>query len=108
MVRQDAVWRIGKPDRPIRFHYHVIRRVQALTFEAVDQRGHRTIEFAPQNRPRTVGTVNNPTLPVVGVTVREIARRHPLTDATVAPPKDAIVRNVTPNDRAIVLIEGTL
>src|SRR6185437_2770924 len=50
VIGLDAVGRIGKPDRAVGFHHHVVGRVELLAVEPIDQHGDAAVEFGAHDR----------------------------------------------------------
>ena len=101
LARVDAVWRVGEPDRAVRGHDDVVRGVEAVPLEAVDDRRHDAVDIpldaaqavrALHDLPGEVEGAAVGELHLVGVDGRLAGRAIPL--------QDAVVRDVAPPHRA--------
>src|SRR4051794_20520366 len=111
VVAEDAVARVGEPDRAVGGHHHVVRRVQPLALEAVDEDGDRAVGLGAGHPPRVVLAGDEPALAVARVAVRVVRRGAEDADVPVLlePAHDAVVRDVAPQEVAAVAeVDGPL
>ncbi len=70
--RADAVSRIGEPNRAVRLHHHVVRRIEALALVAVGEDRDGPVIFGAGHPPAAMLAGDETALPVAGVAVGEI------------------------------------
>ena len=104
VVAEDAVARVGEPDRAVGGHHHVVRRVQLLALEAVDEDGDRAVGLGAGHPARVVLAGDEPALAVARVAVRVVRGRAEDADVPVLlePAHHAVVRDVAPQQVAAV------
>ena len=102
IVAVDSVGRVGEPDRAVRPHHDVVRRIQALALEPVGDDGHRTVVLGAADAPPAVLAGDEAALPVHGVAVRIVRRAAEHADgaARLVVPHHAVVRDVAPDEIA--------
>jgi hypothetical protein len=69
VVAHDPVVRIGEPDRAVRPHHHVVRRVEALALVAVGDHGDRAVGLGTCHAARSMLAGDQPSLAVTGVAI---------------------------------------
>ena len=95
VVHHDAVVRIGEPDRAVRLHHHVVRRVQPLPLVALGEHGDAAVMLGAHHRAGAVQARDQPAFLVPGVAVGEVARLAVDRDAlALDPAQDAVVGDV--------------
>ena len=83
-VAEDAEWRIGEPDRVVRLHHDVVRRIETLALETVGEHGDLAVLLGARDAARhRVLAGDEASLPVAGVAVGEIGRAAEHRDAAV-------------------------
>ena len=96
VVGEDAVGRIGEPDRAVGLHHHVVRRVELLALVAVGDDRDRAVVLGARDAPPAVLARDEPALPVdrvaVGVAAGRAEHRDRAVGLVVA--HDAVVRDV--------------
>jgi hypothetical protein len=70
IVGVDAVGGVGEPDRVVRFHDGVVRRIQALTVPLFRNDGDRAVNLGAGHPAREMLACDQPALIVDGVAVR--------------------------------------
>ena len=70
VVAVDAVGRVGEPDRIVRFHDGVVRRVETLALPLVCEDCDRAVELGAGDAARQMLAGDEPALVVDGVAVR--------------------------------------
>jgi hypothetical protein len=98
VIAEDAVARIRKPDGAVRRHHHIVRSVELLALEAVDQDGDRAIGLGAGDAPRIVLAGDQPAFAVTGIAVRVIGvgAENAQMAVVLKPTHDAIVGYVAP------------
>src|SRR5579872_4418699 len=107
VIRQDAERRIGEPDRSVRFDHDIVGRVERLAVDPVEtvaDHGDRAVVLGPRHLAPAVLAGDEAPLPVAGVAVGVV--RWLAKDADRAgllvPAQDAVVRDVAPQQAALV------
>ena len=83
VIAEEPEGRIGEPDRIVRFHDHVIRRIEPLALVAVDEHRDRAVIFGARHAPSAMLAGDEPSLPVARIAIGEVrglaedARRRP-------------------------------
>ena len=98
VVAENAERRIGKPDRVVGLHHHVVRRVERLAVELVDQHGDGAVVFGATDAATVVLAGDQPALAVAGIAVGVVRgpAEHAYPPGLLVPAHDAVVRNVAP------------
>ncbi|HEY0986132.1 MAG TPA: hypothetical protein VGD80_03735 [Kofleriaceae bacterium] len=102
VVGVDAVGRIGEPDRAVGLDDHVVRRVEALAADAVDQDGARAVVLGAGHAAGLMLARHQAALAVDGVTVGVVAglAEHRHRAVGLIPAHHPIVRDVGPHEVA--------
>src|SRR5207248_8334922 len=66
---RQSIRRIGEPDCAIGFHHDIIRRVELLAFERIDEHRDRSIFLGSRHAPRGVLATNQPAFTVERVAI---------------------------------------
>ena len=92
----DAVARIGEPDRAVAGDHDVVRGVQRLALEAVDQDGDAAVELGARHPPGVVLAGDEAPLAIAGVAVGVVGMGAEDADVAVLlqPAHHPVVRNV--------------
>src|SRR5262249_47258457 len=104
IVAGDAVDGIGEPDRVVGFHHDIVRRVEPLLLEPVDQHRDRSVVFRARNPSPGVLAGEEPALPIARKTVglvRQFAKDADLPGLLI-PTGDAIERGIGPQEIAAI------
>ena len=102
VVALDAVGRVGEPDRAVRLHDRVVRRIEALALPFVGDGDDRAVELGAADAAAGMLAGNEPPLPVDGVAVGVAAGLAEDADvaARLVVAKDAVVRDIRPDEIA--------
>ena len=84
VVRENAVRRIGKPDRSVRSDDGVVGAVQALALVVVGDDSQAAVVLGPDDAPTTVLARDQPALAIDGVAIRVVGRLAKHADRAVA------------------------
>ena len=98
VVAEDAETRIGEPDRAVRFHHDIVRRIEPLALEAVADHRDGPVIFGAGDAAREMLAGHQPALAVAGIAVGVVRRLAEKTDGAglLVPAADAIARHVAP------------
>src|SRR5262249_44654568 len=104
VIHQDAITRVGKPDRAIRMYHDIVGRVQPLALVAVDQHRDATIVLGAGDAAGEVPVGDQPTLPIARFAVAVMRRRTEDADSAglLAPAHHAVVGDVAPQQVAAI------
>ena len=104
VVTENSERRVGEPDRVVRLHHDVVRRVERLALVFVGQHRDRAVDLGARHTPRVVLAGDEPALAVAGVAVRVVGRLAIDRRAAglLIPAQDAVVRDVAPQQAAPV------
>ena len=72
VVRHNAVARIGEPDRAIRMHCEIIRRIERFALKVIRQNRDRAVMLGARDPARIVLAGHEPSLSVAGIAVAVI------------------------------------
>ncbi len=86
IVVEQAVGRIGEPDRAIGLHHGIVGRVEPLALVAIGQHRDRTVEFGTRYAPPAVLAADQPPFAIAGVAVGEVRRSAKLAAAQAVDP----------------------
>src|SRR5258708_13795836 len=98
IVGGDARGRVREPDRTVGFDHDVVRRIERLAVEFVDQHRDGAVIFGARHPPGVVLAGDEAALAVAGVAVGIVRRlaEHGGAAALLIPSQDAGVGNVAP------------
>jgi hypothetical protein len=96
VVAQNAVGRIGKPDRIVGFDHRIVRRIQAVLAESIHQNRDGAVRFSPGHPPRAMFTRDQATLAITGITVAIIGRHPKNADLLPGESEHPVVWDITP------------
>src|SRR5581483_2317789 len=101
---ENAVARIGEPDRAVRMNGGVVRRVEFLAFPVVHQDGPGTVIFAAAHAAGVVLARDQPPLVVAGVAVgiAGLGLVHAHVAVVLRPAQRPVVGDVAPDQAAPV------
>src|SRR5262249_3241038 len=104
VVVENAVGRIGEPDRVVGLHHHVVGRIEPLTVEFVGQHGYLAVVFRAGHASRAVLAGDQAALTVSRVTVCLVrwTAKHADRAGRFIPTHDAVVGGVAPQQIAPV------
>ena len=104
VVAEDAEHRVREPHRAVRFHHHIVGRVEALAREVVGQHRDGAVVLGADDAPAAVLAGDEATLAVAGVAVGEVGGLAEHADGTrlLLPLQDAVVGDVAPQQVAPV------
>src|SRR4030081_2399306 len=104
VIAQNAVAGVGEPDRVVSGHHDVVRRIELLAVEAVEDGRDSAVVLGARDTPGVMLAAEQPPLPVPGIAVRIVRRLAEHTHVTVflVPAHHSIVGNVAPDQAAIV------
>src|SRR5260221_7511646 len=104
VMAEDAEGRIGEPDRIVRFDDDVVRRVEWLAVEAVEDDGDAAVIFGARHPPRIVLAGDETALAVARVAVGVVRRLAEDADRAglLLPFHHPVVRDVAPQQIAAV------
>src|ERR1700678_3291620 len=102
IVGVDAISGVGEPDRIVRLHHEVVRRVEALAVPFVREHGDRTVDLGARDAARQMLAGDQPALVVDAVAVRIVRALAEYGDFAggLDEPHHAIVRYVGPDEIA--------
>ena len=104
VIAEQAERRIGEPDRAVRLHHDVVRRVQLLALIAVGQHGDRAVILGADHAPAAMLAGDQAALTVARVAVGVVGGLAEDADRAglFFPLQDAVVGNVAPQHVAAV------
>ena len=104
VVAEDAVGRVGEPDRAVGPAHDVVRRVQGLAVEPVGDDGDRPVVLGAGHPPRVVLAGDEPALAVARVAVGVVGGLAEDADRArlLLPLHHPVVRDVAPQEVAPV------
>src|SRR5262249_2029788 len=104
IVHQNAIARIGEPDRPVGVDYDIVRRVKALAVESIHQHRDPPVVLSARHPPRAVLATDQPPLVIAGVAIAVVGRRAEDRHRAglLAPAQDAVVRDIREEQKAAI------
>ena len=101
-VIEDAVGRIGEPDRPVRGDHDVVGRVQPVTLVAIDDGRARAVRLVPGDPPRAVLAGEDRAVAIERVAVGEVRRPVEVAGAgRGVPSAHDVAPDIAPDQRVV-------
>ncbi len=102
IIHQDAVGRVGKPDRSVRPDHNIIRRIETLAFNAVGKHRDRPVMLGPGDAAGQVFAGDKSSLSVNRVAVRILRwlAKHRYRGIGIIKAHHPVIRDIGPDEIA--------
>src|ERR1700710_474297 len=99
----NAHWRIGEPDRTVRFHHEVVRRIKRFAVVGIEEDGHAAVILGTRDAAAMLAR-NEASLPIARIAVGVVGGFAEYADHArfLLPFQHLVVRDIAPEKVAAV------